>query len=287
MGGAELFFVEGADAFVSLAWALFLVVVVADFTIGFRIIIYQAYGDPQAVWPIHATIIRLLLLATVLAPCVAIGASIALGTSHPALAAVVVVSVWALLAVGGATSIALTPAGPQELFSRSVGDQKFSMPRRYKPPNEESSGGFGFIVCLNPFDEPDRQLWRESAYVGVRHPREGLDYFIDIKSWHANRHAMKQLEPLFDHDQFIFTWPLDYDPSRTASNFYLVRYDGDRLVRLVRCYGISPKSKCTQYVFSDKYILMIDSKMWALEHWADVERNVAALIASWRTPARH
>jgi hypothetical protein len=115
--------------------------------------------------------------------------------------------------------------------------------------NEGKRGGFAFVVSLDPFDEQDRPLWRESAYVSVRPSSEGMDYFDDIKFWNDNRYQMKRLEHLFDHEQFIFTWPLDYDPSRTASNFYLVRYDGDRLVRLARCYGKSDESKCTQYFF--------------------------------------
>jgi hypothetical protein len=282
-GKIRSFLFERAGAFVFGALALFLVVIIADYKIGVAIVVSGSYGDPQLVWPIHETIVRLLAIATVLALCVAIAASIAIGTSHRALASIAVLSVWAALLVGGAISIALTPTGPQELFSRFVGDQKFYMPRRYKPPNEEKSSGFGFVVCLDPFDEQNRPRCREYAYISVRPPSEGQDY-KDIKFWRDNRYQMKQLESVFDHDRFLFTWLLDYDPSRTASNFYLVRYDGDRLVRLVKCYGETAQSTCTQYVISEEYVVTIDSKMWALEHWSDVERNAAALIASWRTP---
>jgi hypothetical protein len=287
MGRVQLFFFERAGAFVFVAWAQFLAAIFADYKIGLPIIISDFYGDPQIVWPVHTTIVRCLFVATVLALCVAIGASIAVATSHRALASIAVFGVWIAFAVGGTISIALAPAGPQELFDRFVGNQKFSMPRRYKVANEGESGGFAFGVCLDPFDERDRQRCQQSAYVSVRPSSEGMQSFKDVKFWQDNRHTMKKLEPVFSHEQFEFTWPLDYDQSKTASNFYLVRYDGDRLARLVRCYGKSAVSDCTQYVFSEEYILMIDSKMWALEHWLDVEQNVAALIASWRMPTLH
>ena len=282
MAGTELFLFDWTGVITFLAWVLFLAVFVVLFKSWILISLYKTYGSAgrRDVWPIHSTIMWVLSAATVFGLGVAIFASV---TPNREVASLAAIGVWAALAMGSAISITLTSKGPQELFDRSIGNRKFSMPNRYRPPNEESGGGFAFIVCVDPFDEQDVKLWRESAYVSAKPLNEGLDYFSDIKFWHDNRHGMKRLEPLFGHDQFMFTWPLDYDPSKTASNFYLVRYDGDRLVRLVRCYSKTGNAKCTQYVFSKEQILMIDSEMWALEHWSEVEKNIEALLARWRT----
>ena len=298
MESAESFLFNWAGVFAFLAWALFLLVIVASCVIGTFIAIYKGYGmgGRRNIWPIHTTIVRLLLVATVLSFCVAIFASV---TPNPALASIAVIGVWTVLASSSAISIARAPKGPQELFARTVGDENFTMPNRYRPPNEESGGGFGFMVCLDPFDEPDRQLCQKLAYVSVKPLAEGLNHFTDIKFWQDNRDKMKQLDPMFGHEQFVFTRPSDYDPGSTtaappcgasplnthrASNFYLVRYDGDRLARFVKCYNRSATSECRQYVFSEDRILMVSSSMWALEHWLDVEKNINALLKRWRTP---
>ena len=263
-----------------IAWILFLLIFVVLLVSGIFIGIYKAYGiaGRADVWPIHATVMRILSTATVIGLGVAIFASVASDSD----AFTAVIGIWAILVVFGVISIVLTPSGPQELFDRQNGNDKFSMPNRYRPPNEESGGGFAFIVCLEPFDEADRKLWKEVAYVSVKPLEEGLTYFSDIIRWQDNRNKMKPLEPMLGHDQFIFTWALDYDPSKTASNFYLVRYDGDRLARLVRCYGKSEESKCTQYIFSTDSVLMIDSSLWALQHWTKLEDDIGALMARWR-----
>jgi len=63
--GTYLFLYKQAHCFILAAWLICLTTIAAAYKIGLPIIIADAYGDPQLVYPIHKTIIAVITAAVV------------------------------------------------------------------------------------------------------------------------------------------------------------------------------------------------------------------------------
>lgn len=285
--GSRLLLYEHANWFVFGAWLLCLTTIIAAYLFGLPIIVAEAYGDAQLVYPIHRTIIAVIAAAVVTSLLAAILASIALGTGNRAFASGLVAAVYLSLIGGSSVALILSPRGPQELFQRHVGKQLYLLPRHNKPPNEATvtaGGGFDFVVCLMPFEERDRSRCQLGTLVSVR-PRElGLMNWSDVSYWNDNWREMERLDDVAVHETFLggFYDIVAHSEQRNVRIPYYVRYDvAGRLLRLVRCSV--PQGPCEHYTLIGDYALYYRTNKTELPQWQEIDHGLLQLINSWRS----
>jgi len=282
-----------APWFVFGAWLLCLITIVAAYKVGLPIIIADAYGNPQLVYPIRKTIIAVIIAAVVLSPLVAILASIALGTEHRTFASGLIVAVYLVLIGGSSVALILSPRGPQEIFQRHIGRQLYLLPRHNKPPNEATGdlptmalGGFDFIVCLTPFDERDRSRCQSGTLVSVR-PRElELMKWSDVAYWNDNWRTMERLDDVAGHEAYMggFFDLITHSVHNVSTPYYVRQDHAGRLLRLVRCYGW--QGPCEHYTLIGDYALNYQTDKAELPQWQEIDQSLVRLIDSWRRRQR-
>jgi hypothetical protein len=282
------YFHEHAGWFVFGAWLFCLITVFAGYRFGALTIIGDAYGDPQLVYPIRKTLLFVIAVAVVTSLIVAILASISLSAGHRVLASALVAAINSILNVGATVALILSPRGPQEIFDRYVGKQRYLLPRHNKPPNEATVAagiGFDFVTCLMPFGERDRSRCQSGTLVSVR-PREvGLMNWKDVSYWSENWRDMERLDEVMDHEAYVGGWYDLFSKSerRDIPTPYYVRHDdAGRLMRLVRCYG--SQGPCERYTVVGDYALYYRTDKSALSQWREIDDRLLQLIDSWRAP---
>jgi hypothetical protein len=289
LAGTYLFLYKHARWFVFGAWLLCLITITAAYKIGLPIIVADAYGDPQLVYPIRKTIIAVIAAAVVASPLVAILASIAIVTGNRASASGLVAAAYLTLIGASSVALILSPRGPQEIFQRHIGKQLYLLPRHNKPPNEVTGrlptmalGGFDFVVCLTPFEERDRSRCQSATLVSVR-PRElGLMKWSDVAYWNDNSREMERLDDVAGHEAYMGGfYDLVTHSVHNVSTLYYVRHDdAGRLLRLVRCYG--SQGPCEHYTLIGDYALFYGTNKTELQQEKEIDQRLAQLIDSWR-----
>ena len=286
--GTYPFLYKQAHWFVLAAWLICLTTIAAAYKIGLPIIIADAYGDPQLVYPIHKTIIAVITVAVVTALVVAIVGSIALAMGYRAAAGGLVFAAYLALTAGSSAALLLSPRGPQDIFQRHVGKQLYLLPRHNKPPNEASvaeGGGFDFVVCLTPFDERDRSRCQSGTLVAVR-PRElGLANWSDVSYWNGNSRDMDRLDDVAGHETYIGGYYdlITHSARNVRTPYYVRRENSGQLLRLVRCYGL--QGACEHYTVIGDYGLHYQTDKTELQQWQEIDRRLVQLIDSWRSPS--
>ena len=137
----------------------------------------------------------------------------------------------------------------------------------------------------SPFDEPDRSRCQSGTLVSVR-PRElGLANWSDVSYWNGNWRDMDRLDDVAGHETYIGGYYdlITHSARNVRTPYYVRRENSGRLLRLVRCYGL--QGACEHYTVIGDYGLHYQTDKTELKQWQEIDRRLAQLIDSWRSPS--
>jgi len=214
--------------------------------------------------------------------------SIALALKFRVTASALVVGCWSailasyilLLSLGTPRIRQLVGPRPQQ-FERYVGSQRFVVPWQYQPVGADvlNSSGFSVRICKASFRGAYELGCEGSSQVGVSPADTGFGRQFDVTFWRDRLPEMKVGEIHHGHQEYSYAPALDAQGRTTTTRYFVRRAPDGQSSRLVVCYA---SGGCRHHVRAADYALSYDAPEAKLAEWETMDRDLTALIDSWR-----
>lgn len=281
-------FENRAGWFVTAGWLLCLIAIPFAWLNAVAAGIHLTYHPESENAPFYRSAIHIAYAAMLVSFAAAFLSSVALTYTFRVTASALVVCCWGLIAalclllhvLGFSGVQLLTGLGPRQI-EHYIGPKGFVVPEQYRPAATDTLNlpGFGFWICGSNLPEGYEKRCGAFTQVTVSQTETGFERRYDVSFWRDRLPEMKTGEIRSGHREYTYVTAPD-DQGQTATTRYFVRQTPEgRLLRLVACTSFG---HCRHHVRAADYALSYDAPESTLADWETKDRELTALIDSWR-----
>lgn len=281
-------FENRAEWFVGAGWLLLVIAILLAQAYAVSAGMHLGYFPQSENAPFLRSVLYIANAAMLASFVAALAPSVAFGFNFRVTASALAVGFWILITAAfllleflGLHGIQrLTGLGPEQI-ERTIGSQRFAVPQHYRPTPAEAMNlpGFGFWVCGSKLAGGYDKHCRGFTQVTVSPAETGFDRQYDVSFWRDRLPEMKAGEIRSGHQGYAYATAPD-DQGQTATTRYFVRQTPEgRLLRLVACTSFG---HCRHHARVADYTLSYDAAESTLADWEAKDRELTALIDSWR-----